>query len=96
MAAGVPVVATAVGGTPEVVVQNETGLLVPPNAPTDLAQALDSLLDDPTRRATFAEVGRTRVREHFTFAAMAAAYETLFSTLPIRSPALKEVAHVGS
>jgi glycosyltransferase involved in cell wall biosynthesis len=47
---GVPVVATAVGGTPEVVQHGETGLLVPPDSPVDLLAALQRLQADPLLR----------------------------------------------
>ena len=70
MAAGKPVVATAVGGTPELVVDGETGLLVPPGDPAALATALRSLLDDPARAEALGEAGRRRVRERFSAAAM--------------------------
>ena len=46
-AAGVPVVATAVGGTPEVVADGETGFLVPPGSPTAIAAKVGELLRDP-------------------------------------------------
>jgi glycosyltransferase involved in cell wall biosynthesis len=65
MAAGVPVVATSVGGTPEAVVDGETGLLVPPRDVGALAGALDALLEDPGRARRFGEAGRRRARERF-------------------------------
>jgi glycosyltransferase involved in cell wall biosynthesis len=70
MAAGRPVVATPVGGTPEVVVHGETGLLVPPRDPAALAAALRELLADPDRRARFGQAGRRRVEERFSEEAM--------------------------
>jgi len=51
MAAGLPVVATRVGGIPEVVADGETGLLVEPRSPALLAEAIASLAGDPSRRA---------------------------------------------
>jgi glycosyltransferase involved in cell wall biosynthesis len=65
MAAGVPVVATAVGGTPELVVDGDTGLLVPPRDPGALASALDSLLADPARAEALGAAGRRRAEESF-------------------------------
>jgi glycosyltransferase involved in cell wall biosynthesis len=65
MAAGVPVVATSVGGTPEAVVDGETGLLVPPRDVPALTAAIDTLLDDPERARRLGEAGRRRVRERF-------------------------------
>jgi glycosyltransferase involved in cell wall biosynthesis len=65
MAAGLPVVATRVGGVPEVVVDGETGLLVPPGDPPALAVALQRLLDEPELRARLGTAGRARVEEQF-------------------------------
>jgi glycosyltransferase involved in cell wall biosynthesis len=80
MAASVPVVATAVGGTPEVVEDGITGTLVPPNDAEALAWGIVQVLGSP-RRAAMGRHGRERVLEHFTFAAQARAYERLFEGL---------------
>jgi glycosyltransferase involved in cell wall biosynthesis len=82
--AGVPVVATAVGGTPEVVADGETGLLVRPGDPEALAAKILELLADEPRRKRMGEVGRNFVSEHFTFEAQAAAYVELFAELTAR------------
>jgi glycosyltransferase involved in cell wall biosynthesis len=66
-----PVVATSVGGTPEVVVDGETGLLVPPRDPKALAAALRRLLADADLRTRMGESGYRRVRDRFTAGAMA-------------------------
>ncbi len=66
MAAARPVVATPVGGTPELVVDGETGLLVPAGDVDALADALRRLLDDPELAARMGEAGRRRVEERFT------------------------------
>lgn len=65
MAAGVPVVATAVGGNPEVVEDGVTGILVPPADPASLAGAIGYLLESPALAAAFGRAGRERVDEHF-------------------------------
>lgn len=65
MAAGLPVVATRVGGVPELVVDGETGFLVPPSDAAALAAALQRLLDDPELRARLGAAGRARAEEHF-------------------------------
>lgn len=70
MAHGKPVVATAVGGTPEVVVEGETGLLVPPGDPERLAAAIRSVLDDRELARRMGEAGRIRVAERFSVEAM--------------------------
>lgn len=66
MAHGRPVVATPVGGTPELVADGETGLLVPPRDPQRLADALRLLLSDPERARRMGEAGRRRVAERFS------------------------------
>lgn len=65
MAARLPVVATRAGGIPEIVQHGETGWLVPPESPTELAGAIISLLEDPRRRIQFGEAGRARVIGEF-------------------------------
>ncbi len=70
MAAGKPVVATRVSAIPEVVVDNETGLLVPPDDPVALASALLDLIQDPQRAQQMGAAGQARVRAHFTAATM--------------------------
>ncbi len=70
MAAALPVVATHVGGNAEAVVDLLTGLIVPPEDPVALAEALASLLSDPTRAAAMGEAGRSLAKEKFTTDAM--------------------------
>jgi glycosyltransferase involved in cell wall biosynthesis len=74
MAAAVPVVATAVGGTPEVVTDGTTGVLVPPRSVPRLCDALSRLSIDRDRRSALAAAGRRRVLEHFTIDRMVAEY----------------------
>jgi len=80
-AAGVPIVATAVGGTPEVIADGETGYLVPSGQPHRIAESLNALLQSPTLRRTMGDAGRRRMREHFTFEAQARRYTELFEKL---------------
>jgi len=81
MASGVPVVGTRVGGMLETVVDGETGLLVEPERPDLLAEALVSLLEDPERAKQMGAKGRTRALERFTWRARAerliSAYEVV-------------------
>lgn len=65
LAAGRPMVATEVDGTPEVVIHEKTGLLVPPANPTALATAIERLLDNPELASRLAADGRKFVRENF-------------------------------
>jgi glycosyltransferase involved in cell wall biosynthesis len=69
-AAGVPVVATPVGGIRETVVDGETGLLVPVGDPGALAGAILRLLQDPELAARLAAEARGRVRERYSEARM--------------------------
>jgi glycosyltransferase involved in cell wall biosynthesis len=78
MATGLPVVATRVGGNPEVVAEGETGLLVPPGDPAVLAAALLELWRNPERRVAMGRAGRQRVEECFEIRKMLAAYEELY------------------
>lgn len=84
-AAGVPVVATNVGGTAEVVVDGETGLLVPAGDADALAEGLKGLLCEPELRASLRQAARQHVLKDFTFAAQAAAYKQLFRSLLLKS-----------
>jgi glycosyltransferase involved in cell wall biosynthesis len=65
MAAGRPVVATAVGGVPDLVEQGLTGLLVPAGDSQSLATAIVSLAEDDCARVTMGEAGRQRAQQHF-------------------------------
>lgn len=66
MAAGKPIIATDVGGCSEAVVDGETGLIVPPEDPHALAEAILTLLNDPERARRMGEAGRQRVVAEFT------------------------------
>lgn len=79
MAAGLPVVATAVGGVPECVVPDETGVLVPPGNRDALARAIIELAGDPKRRRRYGVAGRRRVVENFSPESQASAIETVFA-----------------
>ncbi len=81
MFASRPVVATAIGGIPDVVVDGETGLLVPPEDPTALAQALGTLLADDELRLAMGTRGRARARQEFNLENMIHSYESLYEDL---------------
>jgi len=81
MAAGCPVVATAVAGTPEVVIDGETGFLVPPQDPVALARKIKLLLQDQPLREKMCLAGTKRAREHFSLEKMVREYETLYREL---------------
>jgi glycogen synthase len=77
MAAGVPLVATTVGGVPEIATDGQSGLLVAPGDPDALGAALVRLLSEPDLRSLLAEGGRARAREH-SWARAVDAYEALY------------------
>jgi L-malate glycosyltransferase len=87
MAAGLPVVASAVGGVPEVVREGVEGLLVPPGAPAPLAAALSRLAADGPLRAAMGTRGRARVAEAFSIEATGPRYVALYSELSARARA---------
>lgn len=66
MALGLPVVASRVGGIPEMIVDGETGLLVPPDDPASLAAALERLLGDLPYATRLGQAARARIATHFT------------------------------
>lgn len=80
MACGVPVIATRVGGLPELVLDGETGLLVPPEDEKALAETLTGLLRDPERAARLGAAGRERALTRFTVAKMLSAWDRLLSS----------------
>jgi glycosyltransferase involved in cell wall biosynthesis len=73
MAHGRPVVATDVGGLRDLVVDGETGLVVPPRDPAALRAALEQLLADPKLRQRLGAAGRQRARERFSWDAVTSA-----------------------
>ena len=78
MARGLPVVATAVGGTPEVVREGETGYLVPSDDPVALAARIVELLDRPELARDMGIAGRQRVEADFSIAGMLDQYTELY------------------
>jgi glycosyltransferase involved in cell wall biosynthesis len=81
MACGVPVVATAVGGTPEVVEDGVTGQLVSPGDAEALATRIHGLLAAESQRREMGERSRARIRDYFTFEAQSRDYLRLFGEL---------------
>lgn len=81
MAAGLPVVATAVGGVPELVVDGETGFLVPPQDVDGFAKRLRELVVDPTARRTMGGAAQARARAQFGLERMVAAVADVYDDL---------------
>lgn len=78
MAAGVPVVAAAVGGLIDTVVHGRTGVHVPPRDPDAIADALAALRDQPAVRAEFGRAGAARARSRYAWARVAADTEKVY------------------
>ena len=86
MQAGLPVLSTAVGGTPELVRHGETGWLVPPNQPATLAEGLELLVNDMSLRQRLGRAGRVAAEREHSFAEfldrLAMAYDGLLAAHP--------------
>jgi len=81
MAAGLPVVGTRVGGTPEAVEDGVTGLLVPPRDPEALARCIGLLLEDRNLASRLGRAGRRRIEERFSTERMVRATERVYGSL---------------
>lgn len=81
LAAGKPVVASRVGGLPEVVEDGKTGVLVPPGDPATLASAIKNLLDDPALRERMGRAGRRTAKDKFSLENMIRKTEELYISL---------------
>jgi len=84
MAARCPVVATRVGGVPEIVIDGKTGFLVPSGDPDCMAQAILKLLREPELARRMGEAGRRVAEKRFSMAAMIQQIETLYESLLVR------------
>jgi len=84
MATGLPAVVTDTGGNPEVVVEGQTGHLVPVGDPERLGDALADLLADPPRRRAWGQAARARVEAEFSLDRMVRQYEGIYEELTRR------------
>lgn len=87
MAAGRPVVATRVGGVPDLVEDGTSGLLVPAGDPRGVADAVTALLEDPERRRAMGEAGRARVYPAFDAGRLLDGIDRLYGDLLLRARA---------
>jgi sugar transferase (PEP-CTERM/EpsH1 system associated) len=81
MASGLPIIATNVGGNPEVVINEETGIIVPAKNPGALAEATCRLLSNRNEARNMGVRGQNRVKGYFTFEAMAREYAAIYESL---------------
>jgi glycosyltransferase involved in cell wall biosynthesis len=81
MAMKKPVIASAVGGIPEIIVPDKTGILIPPQNPDALADAILFLLNNPDIASKMGEAGYERVRRCFTLESVVAQTETIYDQL---------------
>nr|NIQ15881.1 glycosyltransferase [Candidatus Dadabacteria bacterium] len=81
MAHGKPVIATSVGGNPEIVVHNETGLLVSPFNVAEISRAIKLLLENRNRAELMGKKGRERVEKYFNIESMVDNIEKIYLAL---------------
>jgi glycosyltransferase involved in cell wall biosynthesis len=86
MASGLPVIATEVGGVPEIVTDNQTGILVPPRSPDAIKEAILRLIDDDSLRDLLRRNARALVESAFTDRMAAAAFSHLYDQLMSQQP----------
>lgn len=91
MASGIPVVASAISGIPELVESGRTGLLVPPRDVTALAEALQTLWDDPALCFQMGQAGRDKVLREFNLRKNTVALSQLFRQTRLRALAMRSV-----
>jgi len=78
MASGLPVVASRVGGIPELIESGSDGVLVPPDSPHELANAIESLIERPDFAAALGRAARAKAEERFAFERMIESFERLY------------------
>lgn len=81
MSFALPVVATNVGGNPEVVINGETGILIPPSNPSDLAKAINTLFMSETLRMKMGEEGRHRIETCFSMPVLVSNLDRIYRNL---------------
>jgi glycosyltransferase involved in cell wall biosynthesis len=78
MASGLPVIATQVGGNPELVIEGRTGALVPTSDPEAMAQAIVGYATNPEQARVAGQTGRVEIERRFSMEAMVGAYQELY------------------
>jgi glycosyltransferase involved in cell wall biosynthesis len=95
MAEGLPVVATDVGGTAEIVADGQNGLLVPPNEPSRLAAKIKELLESPSLREEYGSAALRIVSGRFDAGRVVDQYESLYRSILHSAAHVEEPAEVG-
>jgi len=78
MAMGLPIVATAVGGTPEIVISGRTGILVPPDHPNDMAASIAQLIANPPQCETLGKAAKAFAEKHMHPSVLLASYRDAY------------------
>jgi glycosyltransferase involved in cell wall biosynthesis len=78
---GKPTVATEVGGIPDIIINNETGILVPPGDSTTLAMAINKMLENPEWTAQLGKNARERIVAHFSLNKMVDKYVGVYEAM---------------
>ena len=94
MAAGCAIVATRVGGIPDMIHDGVEGLLVPPGDPVALAVSIGELAGDPTRRAELGRAARERQAQDFSLSAVVSQTVELYEEA-LGRPAVENAARLG-
>jgi len=94
MSSGLPVIATRVGGSGELVVDNETGFLVPPAKPEAIAKAITVYFDQRLKARVHGDRGRARIEDYFSLERMVSAYATLYERLLARGDMLRDITTI--
>lgn len=81
MASGLPIITTRVGGNPEIIIDGETGFLVPPTDYQSLSKVLIQLLKAPSLAKKIGLAGQERAKRHFSLSKMVSSYEALYKEL---------------
>ena len=77
--AGVPCVATRVGGIPELITDNQSGILITPKSPEEIEKAVTALLSDPQKSAAYAQRLKETVDKEYTLSKMIASLVSLYT-----------------
>ncbi|MEX0725815.1 MAG: glycosyltransferase [Planctomycetaceae bacterium] len=81
MAAGRPIIVTDVGGNPELIEHNQSGLLIRPNSPAELAVSIERLLENPAFGARMASTAQAEALRRFNLHSMTRRYENYYATM---------------